>query len=152
MLATQQAPKYNDERRAQMPNILIVDDDPDFVQVMSTILESHGYQVSSAASGAAALEAMRSRAPDILLLDVMMATVLDGLNVTHAIRSDPQLKNTPIIMISSIGDSPQAGMFPTDEYIPIDVWMSKPIAPEDLLRKVAKLLQAKGGARPSAGS
>lgn len=126
-----------------MPKILIADDDPDFVQVMRTVLESHGYQVNSVASGAEALLAMRSDAPDIVLLDVMMATVLDGLSVTHAMKADPGLKNTPIILISSIGDSPQAGMFPTDEYIPIDAWMSKPVAPNDLLQKVAKLLQPK---------
>jgi len=83
---------------------------------------------------------MQAQAPDLVLLDVMMSNVLDGLNLSHAISEDPALKRVPIIMISSIADSPSAGMFPTDEYIPIDMWISKPVRADDLLTKVAKLL------------
>jgi hypothetical protein len=43
-------------------------------------------------------------------------------------------------MISSIAESPSAGFFPTDEYVPIDAWISKPFQPDDLLKKVASLL------------
>jgi hypothetical protein len=48
----------------------------------------------------------------------------------------------PIIMVSSITDSPAAGMFPTDEYIPIDAWITKPVQPDDLLSKVARFIRA----------
>lgn len=121
-----------------MAKILVVDDDPDFVEITRTILESHGYEVASATSGDQALQAMRKDVPDLVLLDVMMATVLDGLNLSHVMSEDPVLKDVPVVMVSSITDSPHAGLFPTDEYIPIDAWISKPVQPDDLLRKVAQ--------------
>ena len=124
-----------------MARILVVDDDPDFVEITRTILTSHGYEVASAANGEVALEEMRRQRPDLVLLDVMMTTVLDGLNVSHAISEDPDLQGVPIIMISSIADSPSAGMFPTDEYLPIDAWISKPVQPEDLLSKVGRFVE-----------
>jgi len=123
--------------------ILIADDDPDFVQVMSVILRSEGYQVVSARDGDEALRIMRGDKMDLVLLDIMMASVLDGVGVAHEMQKDPELKEIPIIMISSIISSPHAAMFPTDEYIPMDIWITKPVQPDDLLQKVAKLIEAK---------
>ncbi|MGC8786967.1 MAG: response regulator [Anaerolineae bacterium] len=124
-----------------MARILVVDDDPDFVEITRTILESHGYEVASAANGDQALQAMRKDVPDLVLLDVMMATVLDGLNLSHVMSEDPVLKDVPVVMVSSITDSPHAGLFPTDEYIPIDAWISKPVQPKELLNKVARFVK-----------
>jgi CheY-like chemotaxis protein len=124
-----------------MTRILVVDDDPDFVEITKTILDSNGYQVATAANGEAALQAMRQNPPDLVLLDVMMSSVLDGLNVSHAMSEDPLLRKVPVIMISSITDSPASGMFPTDEYIPIDAWITKPVRPDDLLQKVARFVK-----------
>ena len=123
-----------------MPKILIVDDDPDFVSVTNTVLQSHGYETSSASNGDQALQMMRQDPPDLVVLDVMMATILDGVGVSHAMRGDPALKEIPVIMISSIGASPHAAVFPTDEYIPIDAWITKPVDPDYLLVKVEKYL------------
>jgi len=124
-----------------MARILLVDDDPDFVEITRTILEANGYEVSTAANGDQALKTMRKDLPDLALLDVMMSTLLDGLNLSHVISEDPVLKQVPVIMISSITESPSAGMFPTDEYIPIDAWISKPVQPDDLLQKVAQFIK-----------
>src|SRR5512136_704419 len=124
-----------------MARILVVDDDPDFVEITRTILEANGYQVATAASGETALLGMHKDVPDLVLLDVMMSTVLDGLNLSHAMNADPALSKVPVIMISSIAESPQAGMFPTDEYIPIDAWITKPVQPDDLLKKVAQFIK-----------
>jgi len=124
-----------------MPKILVVDDDPDFVEITRTVLEGNGYEVASAADGEQALQSMRADPPDLVLLDVMMSTLLDGLNVSHVMSEDPVLSKVPIVMVSSITDSPSAGMFPTDEYIPIDSWISKPVQPDDLLSKIAQLVQ-----------
>lgn len=123
-----------------MTRIFVVDDDPDFVEITRTILEANGYEVQTASNGAQALPAMREYGPDLVLLDVMMANVLDGVNLSHAMHADTGLRNVPIIMISSIAESPAAGMFPTDEYVPIDAWITKPVQPGDLLKKVASLL------------
>ena len=123
-----------------MAMILIADDDPDFVQIMSTILESEGYEVVSAKDGDGALLAMRQGGVDLVLLDVMMASVLDGVGVAHEMQGDPALKDIPIIMVSSIVSTPHASMFPTDEYVPMDAWITKPVQPDDLLQKISKLL------------
>ena len=119
-----------------MVKILVVDDDPEFVEITRMILEANSYEVASASNGEQALQSMRQDKPDLVLLDVMMSTVLDGLNVSHEIQADPNLKDMPVIMVSSIITSPHASLFPTDEYIPIDAWISKPMDPDDLLEKV----------------
>lgn len=123
-----------------MATVLVVDDDPDFVEIARTVLASNGYDVNSAANGEEALEAMREKRPDLVLLDVMMSNVLDGLNLSHVMNEDPELRQVPIIMISSIADSSAAGMFPTDEYVPIEAWISKPVQPDDLLAKVTRYI------------
>lgn len=127
-----------------MTTVLVVDDDPDFVEITRLILRSKGYDVRTASNGDMALRMMRAARPDVVLLDVMMSSVLDGLAVAHAMHSDESLCRVPVIMISSIADSPSAGMFPTDEHLPIDMWISKPVHPEDLLKKVARLVGRAG--------
>jgi len=120
--------------------ILVVDDDPEFVEITRIILEANGYEVASASNGDQALQAMRHRRPDLVLLDVMMSSVLDGLDVSHEMRADPELKSIPVVMVSCIITSPHASLFPTDEYIPIDAWISKPMDPDVLLDKVKRLV------------
>jgi two-component system sensor histidine kinase/response regulator len=120
--------------------ILVVDDDPDFVEVARAVLEAEGYKVIAASNGAEALQLIRTEHPLLVLLDVMMSTVLDGVSVSQALHDDPEHKDTPIIMVSSIADSEYAGMFPTDEAMHIDYWLSKPVPPKELVRKVNSLL------------
>ena len=124
-----------------MARILVVDDDPDFSEITRTILLANGYEVSTATNGDEALKLMRQDVPDLVLLDVMMSSVLDGVNVSHAMSEDPRLRRVPIVMLSSIASSPAAGMFPTDEYLPIDAWLSKPVQPKELLAKVAQYVK-----------
>ena len=125
--------------------ILVVDDDPDFVEYTRIVLESQGYEVQTAATAELALRMMREDKPDVVLLDVMISYVLDGLNVTRHMRDDPELKDVPIIMISAIVSREEARLFPTDEYLSVDAFLSKPVDPADLLRQVAKLVQRPTG-------
>lgn len=124
-----------------MTTILIVDDDPDLVTVCRSILQAEGYQVLDAQNGNQALKVMRRERPDLVLLDIMMTTILDGLSVSEEMQADPELRDVPIIMISSITDTQFAAMFPTDEYVHMDAWISKPIHPEDLLKKITQCLR-----------
>jgi CheY-like chemotaxis protein len=124
-----------------MAKILIVDDDPDFVDITTRVLKAAGYAVVAAANGAQALAAMRQSKPDLVLLDIMMSTALDGLDVSDEMQSDPELKDLPVIMISSIADTEYAAVFPTDGYVHMDAWISKPIRPEDLLKKVGRFVK-----------
>lgn len=123
-----------------MPKILVVDDDPDFVLICRMILKAEGYQVLEAANGGQALESMRQEKPDLVLLDVMMSTTLEGVDVSKEMEADPDLRDVPIVMISSIGTSEYASEFPDDERIPIDSWISKPIQPEVLLKTVRRFV------------
>jgi DNA-binding response OmpR family regulator len=123
-----------------MARILVVDDDPDFVEIVRMVLRSKGYDVDAASNGDMALRMMRETPPDLILLDVMMAGVLDGVHVAHTMSESAALSRIPLIMVSSIIDSPMADMFPTDEYIPIDAWLTKPVQPGDLLAKVDGLI------------
>ena len=120
-----------------MARVLVVDDDPDFVKVTTKVLETGGHEGVSAANGAAALKAMRQDTPDVVLLDIMMSYILDGLDVSREMAEDPELKDIPVIMVTSLTGVRGSGMFPTDEYVPVDEWLSKPVDPEELLARVA---------------
>ncbi len=123
--------------------ILVVDDDPDFVEYTRIVLESQGYEVQTAATTDTALRMMCQDKPDVVLLDVMISYVLDGLNLTRQMRDAPALKDIPVIMISAIVSRDEAGVFPTDEYLSVDAFMTKPVDPADLLSQVAKLIQTR---------
>lgn len=123
-----------------MAKILVVDDDPDFVTATRIVLEHAGHQVIAAASGDEGFARAKAERPDLVLLDVIMDTVLDGLSVSDRMHEDPQLSSIPIIMVTSIANTDYAALFPTDEDIHIDAFMSKPIAPNDLIRQVNRLL------------
>jgi CheY-like chemotaxis protein len=71
----------------------------------------------------------------------MMSTVLDGLGVSEEMQSDPALKDIPILMVSSIAETEYAAFFPTDSYVHMDDWISKPIRPDDLLSKVKRYMK-----------
>jgi formate transporter len=140
--------------KAKPAHILVVDDDPDFVQVTSTILTQEGYKVSSAASGTQALQAMKANKPDLVLLDVMMATPLEGVQVAKSMAGDPALKQIPVIMVSSIDSTQYADSLPDDMHIPIDAWISKPAKPDHLLNTVRRFISVtpagdKVSARPA---
>jgi CheY-like chemotaxis protein len=123
-----------------MAKILIVDDDPDFVTVSRTILTAEGYKVLEASNGSQALEMMRRHKPDLVLLDVMMSTILEGVNVSKEIEADPELGAIPVVMISSIATTEYAADFPDDQPMPIEAWISKPIQPTVLLNTVRRFV------------
>lgn len=123
-----------------MAKILIVDDDPDFVETTRIVLEQEGHETVSAANGDEALQAIRKAKPDLMVLDVIMSSILDGLNVTQQLQEDPETRDIPIIMVTSIANTDYAALFPTDEYVHIDAFMTKPIAPGQLLSQVRRLL------------
>jgi CheY-like chemotaxis protein len=124
-----------------MAKILVVDDDPDFVEITRIILENNGYDVVSASDSEEAIEKMRNDKPDLVLLDIMMSQPLDGVEVSKKMLEDDNLKKVPIIVVSSITDSPHLAEFPSNEYLPLDDWITKPAQPEDLLAKINKYLK-----------
>ncbi len=129
-----------------MAKILVVDDDPDFVRLTRRILQSKGYEVVTAASGQQALAVMRKEKPDLVLLDIMMSYILDGLDVSREMAQDPQLRDVPVIMVTSLTGARAQGVMPAgSEYIPVDEWIHKPIDPDRLLARIEDALQGKAG-------
>jgi formate transporter len=127
-------------KKAAVPDILIVDDDPDFVEIIGTILKKENYEVDSAANGTQAWDSMMRKKPDMVLLDVMMSTTLEGVDLSRKMAADSKLKSIPIIMISSIDSSWHAGKLPDNIHIPIDAWINKPVNPEHLLKTIRRFL------------
>jgi CheY-like chemotaxis protein len=120
--------------------ILVVDDDPDFVEYMRTVLESSDYRVVSAGNGEQGMLALTREKPDLVVLDVIMSSVLDGLSMSQRMAEDPDLKHVPVVMVTSIANTDYLALFPTDESIHIDAFLTKPIAPAELLRQVDRLV------------
>jgi formate transporter len=123
------------------PSVLVVDDDPDFVEITRTILAKEGYRVTAAASGDQALQAMKKEKPNLVVLDVMMATPLEGVGVARKMAGDAALKDVPVVMVSSIDSSQYADSLPDDLHIPIDAWISKPVQPDNLIRTIKRFIK-----------
>jgi CheY-like chemotaxis protein len=121
--------------------ILIVEDDADLVLANRLVLESAGYGVAEASNGKEGIAKMRESLPDLVLMDVMMTSPLEGYYITQQIADDPTLRNVPILMVSAITTSQYAASFPTDQYLNIVEFISKPIEPEALLKKIQQYLK-----------
>jgi CheY-like chemotaxis protein len=119
----------------QKQAVLVVDDDTDFVNIASLILEEQ-YDITSAATGKQALEQMRERKPDLVMLD--------GAAIAQTMKSDPALKDVPIVQVSSLPAMEWAYLWGVEieSAEPAEDWMVKPVKPLELLAKVRGLLEA----------
>lgn len=117
--------------------ILLVDDEPDILEIVGYNLSSEGYTVITADNGAKAVKMARKRKPDLIILDVMMPE-MDGIEACEQIRKIPELQDTIITFLTARGeDYSQVAGFDAgaDDYI------TKPIKPKLLLSKVKALLR-----------
>ena len=119
-----------------MLKILVVDDDKDFIKITKMILQANNYGVVTASNGEEGLKVMRTEKPDLVILDVMMSYILDGLDVRRTMAEDKDLKNIPVIMATSLTAARAKGTLPSDEYVPQSHWIHKPIDPDKLLEQV----------------
>ena len=127
----------------QPARILIVDDDPDFVDATRTILESKAYEVEAACNKDEAMEKIGQLRPDLILLDIMLERVIDGFTICFNLKHDPELKHIPVLAISAITEKTGFKFSPiTDgEYFEAEDYVEKPIKADDLLQRVEKLLK-----------
>jgi CheY-like chemotaxis protein len=124
-----------------MARILIVDDDPDFVDATRMVLEKEGHTTLQAGSGSEGYQRAAAEKPDLVILDVIMDSVLDGLSMSQQMYEDANTREIPILMVTSIANTDYADLFPTDESIHIRAFLSKPINPASLIKQVNKLLK-----------
>jgi DNA-binding response OmpR family regulator len=122
--------------------ILVVDDDAKIVRLVRTYLERDGFSVVTAADGPAALEAIETHRPALVVLDLMLPE-LDGRAVIRAVRRDEEAGRTPIIILSARGSTLDriAGLEDgADDYLP------KPFSPAELVLRVKSILRRSAGA------
>jgi len=121
-----------------MPLIAVIDDDPDIREASLLVLNSKGYEVITATNPKEGYELVKSKNPDLIILDVMMDEPDDGFFLAQKFRKEKII--TPIIMYTSI--SKTVGMdFGASEMVPVDDFVEKPISPDTLINKVEKLLK-----------
>ncbi len=126
--------------------ILIVDDDPDMRLALRLPLESVGYAVSEATSVTEGLATVKQVRPDLIVLDVMMDTTTAGFQLALELHSpDPkseykEFRETPIVMLTAIHSTTPLRFAPDEAYLPVQVFLEKPIDPEVLLATVRKFL------------
>jgi two-component system phosphate regulon response regulator PhoB len=120
------------------PKILIVDDEPDVVQLIEYNLKGAGYDVITAADGAEALEQARSSSPNLIILDLMLPEV-DGLDVCKVLRRDRSTAGIPIVMLTAKASE-------TDRVLGLELgaddYVTKPFSPRELVLRVKRLLRA----------
>ena len=122
---------------ANIPKVLVVDDDPDIVEILSYNLSLAGYDIKSASNGREAIKKAKLFLPQIILLDVMMPE-MDGIEACSKIKRISSLDNTRIIFLSARSeDFTQIAAFDAggDDYI------SKPIKPKILLKKIVSIFK-----------
>jgi len=121
--------------------ILLVDDDPLFVKATRLVLESAGYDVQPAKNAQEALALMHADKPDLVVLDIMMDSILDGVYVSQTMFEDDELRTIPVVMVSSIASTEYASQFPMDRYLHAVDFLFKPIQPSDLLESIKRFLK-----------
>ena len=126
--------------------IMIVDDDPDYINVVKTILEREQYTVVTAGDKTEGMEKIRTEKPDLAILDVMMNAWQDGFEMSRQLKKDPQFKNMPVLMLTAVENRTGIGFKSTagdPTWLPVDVFLDKPVEPEVLLSEVKKFLSNK---------
>lgn len=124
--------------------LLIIDDDPDYVDGIKSILEKAEYAVDVAYNPKDGFEALETGNYDLLLLDIMMGRGAEGVMVARKINKDPKLRETPVLIITGIREQ-IAFLFPGQpvhpRFLPTDELLEKPVDPNLLLEKVEALLK-----------
>jgi CheY-like chemotaxis protein len=117
--------------------ILIIEDNPDFVELASYLLKAHGYSTLTTQDGREGVQIARQASPDLVLCDLLMP-VLDGYGVLSEIRSDPVLRNTRVIAVSAFSTSGDRSKVFSAGF---DGYLSKPIDPERFVAQVEAYLR-----------
>lgn len=129
-----------------MAKIMIIDDDPDLVESMRVVLEAKQHKIEAASGGKDGMKKIREDKPDLVILDVMMATSSEGFEVARDIKKDAKLKDIPILMLTAIKDKTGLGFdneAGDEDWLPVDDYCDKPLKPNELINKVEKLLGRK---------
>jgi DNA-binding response OmpR family regulator len=124
--------------------LLMIDDDPDFVEGIKSILVTAEYDVDVAYNSKDGFKALQTGQYDLLLLDIMMGRGAEGIMIARKMRKDPKLSEMPVLIITGIREQ-MAFLFPGQavhpHFMAVDELVEKPVEPQLLLEKVSTLLK-----------
>lgn len=126
--------------------ILIIDDDPDFTSIVSTILETKNFQTIIVNDPKTGLETARREKPDLILLDVIFYGDTLGFEYCRLLKKDPATANIPVVMVTSVGDVYGVDFWPADpDILPADDFITKPVRKAELLERIEQILAGTSG-------
>jgi phosphate regulon transcriptional regulator PhoB len=121
----------------QGEKILVVDDEPDIVELVAYNLKKEGFVVSSASDGEEALAKIRNEKFDFVILDLMLPG-MPGMEICRVLRSDPKTNNLPIIMLTAKGEE-------VDKILGLEIgaddYLTKPFSPRELLARIRAVMR-----------
>lgn len=119
--------------------ILVVDDEPDIVTYLTTVLQDSGYNTVSAANGEEAMAAIKADCPDLVCLDITMPEK-SGVKTYRELREDPEYKDLPVIVVTGVSRDFEQFISTRKQVPPPTDYVAKPIERDEFLSKVAKAL------------
>ena len=127
---------------AEKKKILLVDDDPDFVEAVRVIVESGGYDVRVAYDGQEGLEAVAEEKPDLIVLDVMMP-VMNGHAACASLKANKDTAGIPIILLTAVADRVTTSTYTHRDMLESEAedYMPKPVEPKELLELIKSWLK-----------
>ncbi len=139
---------------ANPKKFLMIDDDPDFVEGIVSILEGAGYEVDARYNPKEGFKALEKGNYDLVLLDIMMGRGAEGVMLARKMRKDPKLREIPVLIITGIREQ-IAYLFPgsavSPHFVEVDELVEKPIEPSFLLERVQALLDMAEARKQKAG-
>ncbi len=134
--------------------LLIIDDDPDFVDGIRSILRAADYQVDAVYNPKDGFKALETGQYDMLLLDIMMGRGAEGIMIARKMRKDAKLREMPVLILTGMREQ-IAFLFPGEQvhprFVDVDELVEKPVEPKMLLEKVSALLAAAEAKKTQAG-
>ena len=119
--------------------ILVIDDEPDIVTYLVTLLENNGFRTITASNGKEGLEKVKEGKPDLITLDISMPEK-SGVKFFREIQADPDTSKIPVIIITGVSHGFENFIKTRKQVKPPDGFISKPIDKKDLLKQVRNLL------------
>jgi len=131
------------ESMERQPKLLVVDDDPDILDAITTILGTQPYAIDTARDGVECVDKVRQDTPDLIILDLLMPKK-DGFAVVRELRENPKYAKIPILILTSVREDASRRRYELETGLAMDVqdYVEKPISPMDLLDRVKKLLES----------
>ena len=123
--------------------ILVVDDDPDIIEAITTVLESvEEYDVRTASDGVECIQQVKEDTPDLLILDLLMPR-MDGFAVVRDLRGNPRYRKIPVMILTSVREDASYRRYELEMGVRMDVqdYIEKPVPPAELMRRVGNLLK-----------